>query len=47
MRSRLIARRLADNLRYAAVITELQGRPRVLRMKTFAGPLPGVDPKRG
>lgn len=47
MRSLLIARRLADNLRYVAAITELQGRPRVLRMKTFAGPLPGIYPKRG
>ena len=37
------ARRIADNFRYAASIDELQARPqKVTRLKTFAGPLPGV-----
>lgn len=47
MRSLLIARRLTDNLRYAAAMTGLQGRTRVVRMRSFAGPLPGLYPKRG
>lgn len=42
MRSLLLARRLADNLRYAAAVAELQGRRRVVRMKSFSGPLPGL-----
>lgn len=45
-RSILVARRLADNLRYADAALELRGRPKVVRMKTFGGPLPGLYRKR-
>ena len=46
-RSLLVARRIADNLRYAAAVLELQGTPpEVLRMKAFAGRLPGLYPDR-
>jgi hypothetical protein len=37
------AGRILDNFRYAAVLGELRGqRPAVLRLKAFAGPLPGI-----
>jgi hypothetical protein len=37
------ARRIADNFRYAAVVGNLRGRPTtVRRLRTFAGPLPGI-----
>ena len=40
-RSQLVARRIADNFRYAAAVVELQGGPpKVQRMKTFRGRLP-------
>ena len=46
-RSVLVARRIADNLRYAATVLELRGAPpEVLRMKAFAGRLPGLYPDR-
>jgi hypothetical protein len=46
-RSLLAARRIADNLRYAAAVQDLRGGPpRILRMKTFRGPLPGLYPAR-
>ena len=46
-RSLLAARRIADNLRYAAAVLELQGdRREVLRVKTFTGRLPGLYPDR-
>jgi hypothetical protein len=46
-RSLLAARRLVDNLLYAAAVEELHGEAReVLRMKTFAGPLPGLYARR-
>ena len=46
-RSFLVARRIVDNLRYAAVVLELRGGPRkVLRMKTCRGRLPGLYPDR-
>ena len=41
-----LARRITDNLRYAATVVELQGRPDVVRVKAFKGPLPGLYPKR-
>lgn len=45
--SLLAARRIADNLRYAAAVQELRGgSPEILRMKTFSGPLPGLYPDR-
>lgn len=37
------ARRIADNVRYAAVLGELRGEP-VTRLRDFAGPLPGIYP---
>jgi len=40
------ARRIAVNLSYAAVLRELQGPTDVTRLRTFDGPLPGVDPSR-
>ena len=44
-RSLQAARRIVDNLRYAAAVLELRGgAPRVLRMKTFRGRLPGLHP---
>ena len=46
-RSLLAARRLVENLLYAAAVAELQGKRReVLRMKAFAGPLPGLYDRR-
>jgi len=42
-RSLLVARRIVENFRYAAAVLELRGGPRrILRMKTFAGRLPGL-----
>ncbi len=44
-RSLLVARRIADNLRYAAAVFELRGRvPKLVRMKAFTGRLPGLYP---
>lgn len=46
-RSLLAARRLVENLLYAAAVEELRGEPRkVLRMKTFSGRLPGLYERR-
>ena len=46
-RSLAAARRIADNLRYAAAVRELRGgSPGILRMKSFRGPLPGLYPGR-
>lgn len=46
-RSLLAARRITEDLRYAAAVVELRGGPpEVLRMRTFAGPLPGLYPDR-
>jgi len=43
-RSLLVARRIADNLRYSAAVLELRGGvPKLVRMKEFTGRLPGVD----
>ena len=45
--SLLATRRLVENLLYAAAVAELQGETRkVLRMKAFAGPLPGLYERR-
>ena len=42
-RSLLVARRVSDNLLYAAAAVELQGgQPELLRMRTFDGRLPGL-----
>lgn len=46
-RSLELARRHADNFAYAAVVLELQPPPRVERMRTFDGPLPGLYPDKG
>jgi hypothetical protein len=44
-RSMQAARRIVDNLRYAAAVLELRGGPpKVLRMRTFSGRLPGLYP---
>jgi hypothetical protein len=46
-RSLRAARRIADNFRYAAASAALQGAPpRVKRVKTFKGRLPGIYPDR-
>ncbi len=46
-RSLEAARRVRENFTYAVAVLELQGGPRrVVRMKTFAGPLPGLYPAR-
>jgi hypothetical protein len=43
LRSLRAARRIADNLRYAAVLFELRGQETsVQRQSVFAGPLPGI-----
>ncbi|MEO7795299.1 MAG: hypothetical protein ABIV06_11060 [Thermoanaerobaculia bacterium] len=43
LRSLRAARRIVENLRYAAVLVELGGRAtRVRRQADFAGPLPGI-----
>lgn len=36
------ARRIADNFRYAEAVSVLQPRPKVQRLRDFAGPLPGI-----
>ena len=42
-RSLEVARHLADNLRHAAIVLDLQGGPPpIRRMKSFNGPLPGI-----
>lgn len=43
-RSLKLAQRHRDNFVYAAIVLELQPRPRVDRMRTFDGPLPGLYP---
>ena len=44
-RSIQAARRIMDNLRYAAAVGDLQGQRKPLqRLKAFAGPLPGIYP---
>jgi hypothetical protein len=35
-------RRVAENFRYAEVVDALQPRPKVIRLRDFAGPLPGI-----
>jgi hypothetical protein len=35
-------RRVAENFRYAEAMTALQGRPKVTRLRAFAGPLPSL-----
>ncbi len=43
-RSFALARRHEDNFTYAVMVLDLQPRPRVERMRTFGGPLPGLYP---
>jgi hypothetical protein len=44
-RRSLQAVRIADNFRYAAALGDLRGQPAtVRRLRTFAGPLPGIYP---
>jgi hypothetical protein len=43
-RSIELAQRHHDNFTYAAIVLELQPPPRVARMRTFDGPLPGLYP---
>ena len=39
------ARRIAHNFVYVAMVAELRGQPApVTRLRTFAGPLPGIYP---
>jgi hypothetical protein len=46
-RSLLVARRIEENLRYAAAVLELRGNPpQLLRMKAVDGRLPGLYPDR-
>lgn len=45
-RSLLLAQRHADNFAYAAIVLALQPPPRIERMRTFDGPLPGVYPDK-
>ena len=45
-RSLELAERHRDNFIYAAMVLELQPRPRVDRMRTFDGPLPGLYPDK-
>ena len=41
------ARRIADNFRYAVVLSDLRGQPTaVRRVSAFGGPLPGIYPPR-
>lgn len=43
--SLLVARRIEENLRYVAAVLELrEASPKVLRMKSFRGRLPGIYP---
>lgn len=45
--SLLAAERITANFRYLAAVLALQGGPpKVKRMKTFSGPLPGIYPDR-
>lgn len=45
--SRLLAERIDVNLRYAAAVRDLRGRPvTVRRLRTFTGRLPGIYPDR-
>lgn len=45
--SRLAARRIVENLRHAAVVSDLRRRRTpVRRLRTFAGRLPGLYPGR-
>jgi len=38
-------RRIVDNLRYAAVVSDLRRKPtNVRRLRAFGGPLPGIYP---
>jgi hypothetical protein len=44
-RSLQAARRIVENLRYAAAVEDLRGRPTpVRRVETCSGPLPGIYP---
>jgi hypothetical protein len=36
------ARRVAENFRYVEAVVALQPRPKVRRLRNFAGPLPGM-----
>jgi hypothetical protein len=45
-RSLELAQRHSDNFRYAAMVLELRPPPRVGRMRTFNGPLPGIYPHK-
>lgn len=48
LRSLEAVQNLIDNLRYVDMVVELQGGPvPVQRMKTFAGPLPGIYRQKG
>jgi hypothetical protein len=40
--SLLAARRIVANLRYAAALEALRGRTRVIRLRAFDRPLPGI-----
>ena len=44
-RSLQLARRVAENFRYVDTVAAMRGRPKVTRMKTFPGPLPGLYPE--
>jgi hypothetical protein len=47
LQSLQVARRIGDNFRYAAVLRDLRGQATtVRRLRTFAGPLPGIYPAR-
>jgi hypothetical protein len=45
-RSLELAERHRDNFIYAAMVLELQPPPRVQRMRTCSGPLPGLYPAK-
>jgi hypothetical protein len=45
-RSLEAAQRIITNLRHARMVALMRGTPRVRRMKTCAGPLPGLPPDR-
>jgi hypothetical protein len=45
-RSLQVARRIVDNLRYAAAVDELRRPPVVKRLATFSGPLPDLATPR-
>jgi hypothetical protein len=44
--SLLAARRIAANLRYAALLRGLRSPTHVTRLRAFEGPLPGIYPAR-